>query len=145
MYVCLSTDKGNQYIFPAANCGQSPTGGIVQNLGPASFNWATSQPPAGSTTLYLEYGTTSPGNYNSGTEFWYPAGNGPSSAELPYVTPGAPSVVTWVFSSAAAAGPGSTHVCEALVNQTFMGQQTSYYQLFSYAQRSSGCVRDFWT
>ncbi len=146
LYRCLSTDKGNQYISAASLCEQAQGGGIVQPLGPASFNWATSKPPTGSTPLYREHGTTTPGNYNSGTLYWFTSASGPTPPSSQwYLTPDPAGVVTWVFPSAQAAGPGSFHVCEALFSQNFMGQPTSYYQLYSYGQQPSGCVLDFWT
>lgn len=143
LYRCLSTTKGNEYVSAQPNCDQAPNGGIVQNLGTVPFNWATSQPPQGSTPLYREHGTTTPGNYNSGSEFWYTPAYGPTPPGTWYQTPGAGAGVTWVFPNQQAAGPGSVQVCEALVNQSFMGQPTSYYQLFAYPH--GGCVQSFWT
>jgi hypothetical protein len=143
LYVCLSTDKGNQWVTSSSNC--EAQNGPSKFLHDADFNWATSQ-PAGSTPLYREYGTTTPGPqyYNSGTQYWYTPAHGPNQQGL-QVTYGPGSVVTWVFTSQSAAGPGSTHVCEALVNQVWMGNNTSYYELFSYGSQPSSCVQDFWT
>ncbi|MDQ6782924.1 MAG: fibronectin type III domain-containing protein [Actinomycetota bacterium] len=140
---CYSTDKGNEFITASGTCEQLPNGGILQNRGTVSFNWATSQPPKGSTPLSREYGTTTPNNNNSGTQYWFTSANGPAPAGL-LVTSG-PGPTTWVFTTAAAAGPGTSHVCEALVRQTFMGRSTSYYELFAYGTQPSACVLDFWT
>jgi hypothetical protein len=114
-------------------------------MGNIACNWAVAPQPPGSTTLYREYGTTTPGNNNSGTEDWFTSAHGPAQPGLALARP---SVIIWVFTSQAAAsqaaaGPGSTHVCEALVNPTFMGASTGYYQLFAYPH--GGCLLDFWT
>lgn len=143
LYNCYSTDKGYYFVTASPTCEQAPNGGIALHKGNAPFNWAVAPQPPGSTTLHREYGTTTPGPayYNSGTEYWYTTNSAPQGLQVTQP----PGTITWVFPSQAAAGPGSTHVCEALVNQVFMGNNTSYYQLFAYGSQPSSCVLDFWT
>ncbi|MDQ2729720.1 MAG: hypothetical protein M3Y91_18090, partial [Actinomycetota bacterium] len=141
---CGSSTKGFQFPTPAGTCN-GPNNNIPVDPPPA-FTWATTQPPQGSMPLYRQYGTTTPNNASSGTEYYYTNSQNKNNPGLPYLTPGdAGGTVTWVFPTQQAGGPGSKHVCEALVNHTWMGQQTSYYNLFDYGTQPSGCILDFWT
>jgi len=144
-FLCESTDKGNQFVWPDP-CGQMVA---IRSLGSASFAWPTSSPAgAGSVVLYAAYGTTTPAYYSSGTQFYYVQGQASQPPGAWFATPNlsAQNLHSYVWTSARAAPPGATELCEALVSQTYQGNHTSYYQLFTNGSQPGGsaCIHNFW-
>ncbi len=137
LYECYSPLKGNHYIEPRSDCGQLPQDSQQIQQGQAPFKWPGSPAP-GAVTLYFSYGTTTGGNANSGSHYWYTSNPNPPSSSWVQTDPGGATGLVWT--SAASAPSGAYHICEALVS----AGATSYYQLFLFGQQPSSCVAQFW-
>ena len=144
--VCRSDTKGWQDIGINSCSGQAN----VSYVRAANFTMANNAAgAAGAVPLLDAYGTTTPGNYNSGSHYEYPSTSSSAPPGTWFPTPGdtgGPALGgVYVWTTQSAAPRDATHLCEALVTHQFMGATTSYYQIFTYGTQPSACTLEFWS